>query len=68
MPEHKAAVMKPGLLIATIFIRVPDFYHQLCCQPEVFGTDMISVMQLGMLIYRDVYDEDYLPETINDTE
>ena len=60
--------MKPGLLIATIFIRVPDFYHQLCCYPELFAFDMFPAMQLGMTIYREVYDEDYLPaESLSDS-
>jgi len=46
--------MKPGLLIATIFIRVPDFYYQLCCREELFGFDMIPAMQLGVAIYGEI--------------
>lgn len=63
--------MKAGLLIATLFVRLPDFYYQLCCHPELFGIDMIPVMQLSMGIYRGTHDTDYtdyLPEAINDTE
>ena len=53
--------MKPGLIISIIFIRAPDLYYQLSCREELFDFDMIEAVRLGMTIYRERYDDDYLP-------